>query len=229
MNRSVVAILASSLCALACSGSSIDLPSASDGGAAGDDGGGGGGTGTGDDGGVVGHDPTDGGGTTTFDAGVAAPDAIDPVAVGNKWTYDVTVLGTFPICHAGTSVAEVLGAKTVGGKPAFQVQSFCPGAGTSSYYVTGDHVEIYYDGVWVLALDAPVTEGHTWSNGVDGFVWHDVGTVTVPAGTYTRCYEAKEVGSPNVTTFCRGVGPVKWHYEDANGNGYEAILTAKSF
>jgi hypothetical protein len=28
---------------------------------------------------------------------------------------------------------------------------------------------------------------------------------------------------------CRGVGPVKWHYEDGLGNGYEAVLTAKNF
>ena len=44
---------------------------------------------------------------------------------------------------------------------------------------------------------------------------------------------ANRVGRPSLytsyTVFCRGVGPVEWHYEDGFGNGYEAVLKAKGF
>jgi hypothetical protein len=27
-------------------------------------------------------------------------------------------------------------------------------------------------------------------------------------------------------TFCRGIGPVRWHFVEQSGNGYDATLTA---
>ena len=160
------------------------------------------------------------------DAGLG--DAIDPIALGRKWTYDVQTFGTSP-CESGSRSGTVLGARSVGGRPAFDVQSFCGAAGTSSYSVAGDHVEVYYMGAWVLALDTPVQEGHTWSNGASTFTWHDVGAVTVPAGTFTRCFKAQQSGSASYSTYCRGVGPVRWYYTDGAGNGYDAKLTARNF
>jgi hypothetical protein len=32
-----------------------------------------------------------------------------------------------------------------------------------------------------------------------------------------------------VPVFCRGVGPVQWHYEDGNGNGFEVVLRSRNF
>ncbi len=154
---------------------------------------------------------------------------IDPIVVGHSWTYDVTVLGTYPICTSGSHDGVVLGEMMLDGKNAFQVQSFCPGLGTVSYAVSGDVVQYDYMSTWVLALDAPVTEGHMWTNGVDTFTWHSMGSVTVPAGTYADCWKATQnVGYEAYTVFCRGVGPVHWYTNNA-GNGYEAILTAKNF
>ncbi len=111
------------------------------------------------------------------DSGGPAPDAttkpdaatdtrIDPIEVGRSWTYDVTIIGTYPLCKAGSNTGSVLGQKVVGSKPAFQVQSFCPGFGTSSYAVDGDKVEVYYANAWILSLDSPVQAGHTWTDGV---------------------------------------------------------------
>jgi len=163
-------------------------------------------------------------GATTADGSV--PDnRIDPITVGRTWTYDVTILGNYPLCKAGSSTGRVLGQKSVGGKNAFQVQSFCPGAGTSSYAVNGDKVEIYYGSSWILSLDAPVQEGHTWTDGLYTYGWENVGQVTVPAGTYADCWKAKPTVGTSFTTFCRGVGPVRWHFVDQNGNGYDATLT----
>ena len=183
-------------------------------------------------------DPTpvaDGGGpladgAVTPDASTTPPadDRIDPISLGRRWTYDVSIIGTYPLCRAGSSTAQVLGQKTVGGKPAFEVQSFCPGAGTSSYAVDGDKVEIYYANTWVLSLDTPVTAGHSWTDGLYTYAWQDAGSVTTPAGKFDHCWTAQPSVGTSSTTFCRGVGPVHWHYVDGSGNGYDAMLTGTS-
>lgn len=162
--------------------------------------------------------------STTPDA--AVDDRIDPIALGRTWTYDVTILGTYPLCKPGSNTGRVLGQKVVSGKPAFQVQSFCPGAGTSSYAVDGDKVEVYYGSAWILSLDSPVAEGHTWTDGVITYAWEKVGKLTVPAGTYDDCWKARPQIGASYTTFCRGIGPVRWHFEDGSGSGYDATLTA---
>ena len=170
----------------------------------------------------AGPEKTDG--STTPDA--TAPDnRIDPITVGRTWTYDVTIIGNYPLCKAGSNTGRVLGQKSVSGKNAFQVQSFCPGAGTSSYAVDGDKVEIYYASSWILSIDAPVQEGHTWTDGLYTYGWENVGPITTPAGTYADCWKAKPTVGTSYTTFCRGVGPVRWHFVDASGNGYDATLT----
>jgi hypothetical protein len=170
--------------------------------------------------------PSEGG---TSDGGDGGDNRIDPIVVGRRWTYDVTVFGTYPICTLGSHDGVVLGAMMLDGKRAFQVQSFCPGLGTVNYAVSGDVVQYDYMTTWLLALDAPVAEGHGWTNGVDTFTWHSAGSVTVPAGTYADCWKATQnVAYESYTLFCRGVGPVHWYTKNA-GNGYEAILTAKNF
>lgn len=169
------------------------------------------------------------GGGAGSGGGGSVDDRIDPIELGYAWTYDVEIYGTYPLCKAGSHTGQVLGQKEVGGKNAFQVQSLCPAAGVSSYHVDGDRVEVYLSGVWALALDAPVQEGHSWSNGVTTYTWEDAGSVTVPAGTFDNCWTAREdQAADSYTTFCRGVGPVIWHTLVA-GNGFDARLTAKNF
>jgi len=154
---------------------------------------------------------------------------IDPIEVGRSWTYTVKVLGFYPACAAGTHVSTAKSAATRDGKRAITVSSLCKNAGDFDYAVEGDRVFSYVAG-WRLALDAPVAEGHRWTDGLRDYVWEAKGTRTVPAGTFDECWSAKVVASyPSYTVFCRGVGPVEWHYEDGFGNGYEAVLTAKSF
>jgi hypothetical protein len=155
---------------------------------------------------------------------------IDPIAVGRKWTYDVTIYGVYPLCQEGIHSGQVLSEKEVAGRHAHQIQSLCPAAGVSSYSVEGDRVWVYYGSAWVLALDAPVEEGHTWSNGASDFEWQSAGSVGVPAGTFDDCWTARElVAWESYTVFCRGVGPVRWHVKDASGNGFDAELVEKSF
>jgi len=164
------------------------------------------------------------------DGGGSQAGAIDPIAVGNSWTYAVEEIGTFPLCPGGSHTAMTLGESQLDGKTAYEVTSLCANAESSFYAVAGDVVQVSYEGTWVLALDAPVEEGHEWSNGFSTFTWHDEGTVTVAAGTFDDCWRATQnVGYEAYTIFCRGVGPVHWRSVDLNGDGFDALLTAKSF
>jgi hypothetical protein len=171
--------------------------------------------------------------TPTADGGAdaAAKDTrIDPIEVGHAWTYNVKVLGFYPTCSNGVHTATALQSKTKDGKSAVEVQSLCENAGTFDYAVDGDRVHSYFAGQWRLSLDAPVVAGHTWSDGFRDYRWDDKGTVTTPAGTFSDCWQATTVASyESYILLCRGVGPVKWHFEDGLGNGYEAVLTAKNF
>ena len=152
---------------------------------------------------------------------------IDPIAAGHAWTYDVEIFGTYPGCAPGAQTGKVLRSGTYQGRAAFEVQSFCPGFGTSWYAVEGDVVDLYYK-AWLRVVDAPVVAGHTWSNGTATVTWKDEGTVTTKAGTFTRCYRAEQ-SVASYTIFCRGVGPVRWYIKDLSGNGYDAQLVSKSF
>lgn len=161
--------------------------------------------------------------------GDAGDDRIDPLAVGRTWTYQVTEVGSYPSCPSGMHDGAVVGEGARNGKHAFEVRSLCANVGNLYYAVAGDVVEWDDLGTWLLVLDAPVQDGHAWSNGLTTYKWHAAGTVTVPAGAFDRCFDAKDESGESFTTFCRGVGPIRWHYRDAMGNGYDATLTSKSF
>ncbi len=183
-----------------------------------------------------GADPTADAGTSTGSDGGATSDAgtadtrIDPIEVGHSWTYNVQVLGFYPICSNGVFTATALASEMLQGKTAITVQSLCENAGTYKYSVDGDRVNSYIEGGWHLSIDAPVVAGHTWTDGYRDYRWDDIGTMKTPAGTFSDCWSATTVASfTSYIVLCRGVGPVKWHYEDGLGNGYEAILTAKNF
>lgn len=175
--------------------------------------------------------PGDGGGDGgTKTDGSVKDTRIDPIEVGHAWTYNVTVLGFYPACSNGVFVSNALSQSTVDGKTAVSVQSLCENAGTFKYSVDGDRVYTYLNNSWKTSIDSPVTEGHTWSDGFRDYKWESAGSVTTPAGTFADCWSATVVASySSYTILCRGVGPVKWHYNDGLGNGYEAILTAKNF
>lgn len=165
------------------------------------------------------------------DGGAPAEDnRIDPIALGHSWTYDVEEIGNFPLCPSGSHTGETIDALELDGKQALEVTNLCANVPSSFYSVDGDIVQVNYQGTWILALDAPVEEGHTWSNGVSTFTWHDEGEVTVSAGTFDDCWRATQnVEYEAYTIFCRGVGPVHWRSVDLNGDGFDALLTDTNF
>jgi hypothetical protein len=174
--------------------------------------------------------------STTADSAPPKADAapidtrLDPIEVGRAWTYNVEVLGIYPSCENGLGTATTVSKSSKDGKTAFKVQSLCKDSGTFEYAVENDRVFYYHLGGWRLATDEPVKVGHTWSDGTYDYVWEDAGTMTVAAGTFTNCWTARRVlPYDSFTTFCRGVGPVHWHFEDGFGNGYDALLASKNF
>lgn len=155
---------------------------------------------------------------------------IDPIVLGRSWTYEVTVLGVYPLCANGTHTASATQELRLDGKDAIRVRSLCANAGSFDYSVDGDRVYAHVLGAWHLSLDAPVAAGHTWTDGALNYRWVSTGTVAVPAGSFDECWSVvTQAAYDSHTVFCRGVGPVHWHYEDGLGNGYDAVLTAKNF
>lgn len=159
------------------------------------------------------------------------PGPIDPIAEGYEWSYDVKILGTYTLCQGGPQKGKVTGTTSFGGKSGFKLQSLCPKAGISDYAVTGDQVEVRVleAGPWELALDAPVAEGHGWSNAYGTFAWHAIAPELVGGKSQPDCWQAKDVNGASYTNYCRGVGPTHWHIEDKGGNGYDAVLTGVNF
>ena len=58
---------------------------------------------------------------------------IDPIEVGRAWTYDVKVLGWYPLCSDGTFTARTLASVHVGGREGKRVESLCNHAGSFVY------------------------------------------------------------------------------------------------
>jgi hypothetical protein len=175
--------------------------------------------------------PKSDGGVSEKDGGTVAS-VIDPLAIGETWTYDVTVAGSFPGCEDGTFDSSINQNQTLGGRAAYLVSSFCPSLGSYWYSADGDRVSVYSGTDWVVGLDSPVQEGHSWvSDEGRTFAWYSAGSLTLPAGTFSDCWEARETGSASEEYsiyLCRGVGPVHWHYRYGS-DGYDAVLHSKNF
>jgi hypothetical protein len=155
-----------------------------------------------------------------------------PLAVGYTWTYDVAAVGAGAVCAPGTSTSKVTGVQTLNARPAFDVASFCAAAGTSELSIVPDtdEVDVDYQGAWLTLVDPRLQEGETWSFYNSSYTWHRETSVTVPAGTFTDCWTAKQnVSYTAYMTYCRGAGMVHSYSADLTGAGWDAKLAAKSF
>jgi hypothetical protein len=155
--------------------------------------------------------------------------ALYPLGAGDRWTYAVAAVGAGSVCAAGTYMQEVVSTDAVGGRAAVQMTSFCTGvAGTNSYAAgSGDEVDFYYNGGWLVLVDPMLVDGHTWSYFNTSYRWKRETTVVVPAGTYSDCWTAvQNVSYTAYLTYCRGVGLVRSYSSDLNGAGWDAQLSA---
>jgi hypothetical protein len=151
-------------------------------------------------------------------------DALYPLAMGETWTYSVTAVGAGAVCSPGTYTQQIVSANAVDGRPAFQMTSFCSAiAGTYDYAAgTGDEVDFYYSGQWLVLVDPNLTEGHSWPYYNTSYHWE---RTTVPG--HDDCWKAvQDVSYTAYMTYCRGVGLVESYSQDLNGAGWDAMLTA---
>ena len=97
---------------------------------------------------------------------------------------------------------------------------------------TQQQVDIYDASVWKLYLDPTPEKDKMWMSQGSSYLWEQAGTVTVPAGTFSDCWSARQVGveGESYTTYCRGVGPVRIYLAGGIvGSGFDAVLTMTSF
>ena len=147
------------------------------------------------------------------------PDGVDPqsllpLAVGTSWTYetDRPVIQESGPCTAGYTV-ELVGIAQVLGRSAYEAASSCSDKPTY-YSVSDGGVDGYVSGAvqdFVPVIAAPVIEGATFQSNHLIFKWHELDSITVPAGTFHHCWERQHTNgtSPNSDTYCPGVGLVR--------------------
>jgi|SRR5579859_3926938 len=155
-----------------------------------------------------------------------------PLAVGYEWSYDVQNVGAGSACSAGTWKQAITGTRTVDGRSAFDLTSFCSAAGQSEVAPvgTGDEVDIDFQSSWLKLIDGTLAEGETWTYFNSSYTWHRETSVSVPYGTFTDCWTANQnVSYTAYQTYCRGVGMVRSYSSDLTGAGWDAKLTDKSF
>ena len=177
--------------------------------------------------------PSDGGGDRGDAQGL--DNRIDPLEIGRTWTFNVTPTDGGIAnggCAAGTQTSTVIGPGIAqDGLATVRYQPLCDNFLVDAL-VQGDKVIAFpVDGgaATGVVLDAPVEEGHTWNYGGTGlqFVWHSVGTLSVPAGQFSDCWaRAYVTGSQSRFIYCRGVGLTE--LDDAEFR-YRAVLTSKNF
>jgi hypothetical protein len=175
----------------------------------------------------------DSGGSSGGDGGSSGGSGkLYPLAVGYTWTYDVQDVGAGSACSAGTWTQSITGTRTVDGRSAFDLASFCSAAPLSEVAPVGagDEVDIDFQGSWLKLIDGTLAEGETWTYFNSSYSWHRETSVSVPYGTFTDCWTAKQnVSYTAYDTYCRGVGMVRSYSSDLTGAGWDAKLKDKSF
>jgi hypothetical protein len=217
----------------------------------------GGGAGTGGAGVAGGGTGGSGAAGTRGDAGSAAaagnggsgpaaeptPDNLMPLAVGNRWTYRVTVSvpDTSP-CAAGDRSTEILAASSVDGRDAFEAKHVCDAVSSAQvrfYAHTDAGLEtrrcpdgaVGCVGSWTIGLPRPIVDGATFDSLVGLRTLRRLGRVSVEAGTFDECWETEDSADPPLlSVYCVGVGPVAFSQIDATAAmpaiGYELELTS---
>ena len=166
-----------------------------------------------------------------------------PLEVGRTWSY--TGSQTYQGQTTDTSVTtQITGMQLFDNRNAFvSVAQFATGSLTSYVDVeSADDTWIEYSGgsgQWLPETKAPVQEGASWTyyySGTRMQTWHDVGQVTVAAGTFDDCWridymvlETSQPGDVNYAILCRGVGEVRAEMALSNGFTSHTELISRSF
>jgi hypothetical protein len=170
----------------------------------------------------------DGGG----DASLPVPtvEQLFPLAVGNVWNYNVTVLpGTVgtPPCAAGMRATTITGRTTFANQDAFTATHVCAPTATRYYSENAQGLQVNLGTTWSLVLPRPISDGGMFQAASSQQVIARVAAITVPAGTFSNCWQTAYVSATGaVTTYCAGVGLVSLEYQAPSGGGYKLELVS---
>src|SRR5262249_43131594 len=153
------------------------------------------------------------------------------------WTYRQLAIDPMRPITACLDALEGSVAKraTVAAEPGKTGYDYHPSciAGFSVYvFIDGDDIRGYGSGdpssPPFRYSSPPVEDGSSWYSPHDDltFTWHDAGIVTVPAGTFDRCWRRDPSGSTDYIVVCRGVGLVQSYIPRDN---YTIELAQKNF
>lgn len=213
------------------------------GGSAGASMGGKGGASTGGKGGTSGAGGASKGGTAGVIDDAGAPDSggdaalptptveqLFPLAVGNVWNYNTTILpgstGT-PPCAAGMHATTITGRAMFMGQDAYTATHVCAPTATRYYVENAQGLEVNVGAAWSLVLPRPIADGAMFQAASSQPVIARVANITVPAGTFSNCWQTAYVSATGpVTTYCAGVGLVSLEYQAPSGGGYKIELTS---
>jgi hypothetical protein len=104
------------------------------------------------------------------------------------------------------------------GRKAFEVTSPCEGV-SSGYLSSSDQaIDSLYNGDWWRYLALPPAEGTEWLEFRAKAFWHEIGKVTVPAGTFDHCWrKVRRVVYDDWSDYCEGTGLVRSKMKDLAG------------
>jgi hypothetical protein len=177
------------------------------------------------------------GATGTTGGGAMADDRLLPLEVGRTWVYRQSAIDPMqPITGClNTLEGSVTKRATVAAEPGKSGYDYHPSciSGFSVYvFIDGDDIRGYGSGdassTPFRYASPPVEDGSSWYSPRDQltFTWRDAGILTVPAGTFDRCWRRVPSGSADYIVVCRGVGLVRSYVSEDN---YMLDLAQKNF
>ena len=151
------------------------------------------------------------------DAQPADDDVLFPHAAGTWWTYRFVHEpgATDPGCQEGEWTARIIDVTTTDGVETVSYLTPCAEDDEQNEHTLqfeGDRVlVIAYEEPYVM-LDTPVEDGYSWdtlwASDTYSYTWREAGAVTVPAGTFSDCWDRVDQATDEYYTYCRGVGRV---------------------
>lgn len=160
------------------------------------------------------------------DGSVDEPDAftgsdeihrLQPLAVGSKWTWQVTfdaMVIFLPACEDGFDEQAVLRAEEAGGRPAAFLENFCGESGEGQSLSYGPGSVDFLDGDrWQPYLIGPLAEGASFAVASYNYTWSFVPGINTPAGSFYDCWslsgsDAVSTSTGTTAVYCPDVGAV---------------------
>lgn len=167
------------------------------------------------------------------DAGLDAQahdDRLQPFELGRRWTYTRSAIDGAREAGCSAPLESFIGDAQVerDGQVGWEYHPVCNPGAVVQMFLSGDDIWAFQDNspARIDYAKAPVEEGFSWNSSGIGYVWHDAGTVKVPAGSFDGCWRRSPDDAGGYIVLCRGVGLVAVESQTQN---YHVELESKNF